>query len=76
MEGQWFRFWLSEWIYEAVTSQCGKSVVQVMVVRVDIGAVTYEAMIPQFSRSVVQVLVVRVDTEVITYEAITLQCLM
>ena len=28
--------------YEAMTSQCGRSVVQVLVVRVNIGVVTYE----------------------------------
>ena len=33
-------------IYEAMTPQCGRSVVQVLVVRVDIGVVTYEDMIP------------------------------
>ena len=32
--------------YEAMTPQCGISVVQVLVVRVDIGVVTYEAMTP------------------------------
>ena len=39
--------------YEAMTPQCGRSVVQVLVVRVDIGVVTYEAMTPQCGRSVV-----------------------
>ena len=34
-------------IYEAMTSQCGRSVVQALVVRVDIGVFTYEAMTPQ-----------------------------
>ena len=29
-------------IYEAMTPQCGRSVVQVLVVSVDIGVVTYE----------------------------------
>ena len=48
--------------------------VQVLVVRVDIGVVTYEAMIPQCGRSVIQVLVVRVDIGVVTYEAMTPQC--
>ena len=33
-------------IYEAVTPQCGRSVVQVLVVRVVIGVVTYEAVTP------------------------------
>ena len=32
--------------YEAMTPQCGRSVVQVLVVGVDIGVVTYEAMTP------------------------------
>ena len=43
---------------EAMTPQCGRSVVQVLVVRVDIGVVTNEAMTPQCGRSVVHVLVV------------------
>ena len=58
-------------IYEAMTPQCGRSVVQVLVVRVDIKVVTYEAMTPQCGRSVVQVLVVRVNEGVVTYEAMT-----
>ena len=33
-------------IYEAMTPQCGRSVVQVLVVRVDVGVVIYEAMTP------------------------------
>ena len=33
--------------YESMTPKCGRSVVQVLVVRVDIGVVTYEAMTPQ-----------------------------
>ena len=45
--------------------------VQVPVVRVDIGAVIYEAMTPQCRRSVVQVLVIRVDIGGMTYEATT-----
>ena len=32
--------------YEAMTPQCGRLVVQVLVVRVDIGVVTYEAIAP------------------------------
>ena len=40
--------------YEAMTPQCGRSVVQVLVVRVDIGVMTYEAMTPQGERSLVQ----------------------
>ena len=49
------------------------SVVQVLVVRVDIGVVIYEAMTPHCGRSVVQVLVVRVDIGVVTCEAMTPQ---
>ena len=45
--------------YEAMTPQCGRSVVQVLVVTVDIGVVTYQAVTPQCGRSVVQVLVVK-----------------
>ena len=45
-------------IYEAIAPQCGRSVVQVLVVRVDLGVVTYEAIAPQCGRLVVQVLVV------------------
>ena len=48
--------------------------VQVLVVRVDIGVVTFEAMTPQYGRSVVQVLVVIVDIGVVTFEAMTPQC--
>ena len=47
--------------YEAITTQCGRSVVKVLVDGVDLRVVTYEAMTPQYSRSVVHVLVVRVD---------------
>ena len=57
--------------YEAMSTQCGRSVVQVLVVRVDIGVVIYEAMTPQYRRSVVQVLVVRVDIVVVIYESMT-----
>ena len=49
----------------------GRSVVQVLVVRVDIVVVTYEAMTPQCGRSVIQVLVVRVDIGRVIYEAMT-----
>ena len=42
--------------YEALKPQCGRSVVQVLIVRVDIGVVIYEAMTPQCGRPVVQVL--------------------
>ena len=40
-------------IYETMTPQCGRSVVQVLVVRVDIhvGVVIYEAMTPEVSVS-------------------------
>ena len=48
--------------------------VQVLVVRVDIGVVIYEAMTPKCGRSVVQVLVVRVDIGVVIYEAMTPKC--
>ena len=34
-------------IYEAMTQQCGRSLVHVLIVRVDIGVVIYEAMTPQ-----------------------------
>ena len=41
--GQWFRSWLTEnvgvVIYEFVTPQCGRSMVHVLVSRVDIGVV-------------------------------------
>ena len=55
-------------------SQCRRSVVQVLVVKVDIGVVTYEAMTSQCGSSVVQVLVVIVDIEVVIYKAMTPQC--
>ena len=45
--------------------------VQVLVVRVDIGVVTYKAMTPQCGMSVVQVLVIRVDIGLVTYESMT-----
>ena len=51
-----------------------RSVVHVLVVRVDIEVVTYEAMTPHCGRSMVQVLVVRVDIGVVTYEAMTPHC--
>ena len=57
--------------YEAMTPHCGRSVVQVLVVRVDIGVVPYEVMTQHCGRSVVHVLVVRVDVGVVTYEAMT-----
>ena len=53
--------------------QCGRSVVQVLIVRVDIGVVIYEDMTPQCGRSVVQVLIVRVDIGVVIYEDMTPQ---
>ena len=42
-------------IYEDMTPQCGRSVVQVLAVRVDIGVVISEAMTPQCWRSMDQV---------------------
>ena len=45
--------------YEAITPQCGRLVVQVLIVIVDIGMMTYEAMTPQYGGSVDQVLVVK-----------------
>ena len=45
--------------------------VQVLVVRVDIGGVTFEAMTPQHGSTVFQVVVVRVDIGLVTYEAVT-----
>ena len=62
-------------IYTAMTAiQCWKSVFQVLVVRVDIGAVTYEALTTQCGRSVVQVLVVRADIGVVIHEDMTPRC--
>ena len=53
--------------HEAMTPQCGRSVVQFIVVRVvDIGVAVYEAMTPLCGSSVIQVLVVRVDIGVVT----------
>ena len=40
-------------IYTAMTPHSGRSVVQILDVRVDIGVVIYEAMTPQCGRSVV-----------------------
>ena len=57
-----------------MTPQCGRSVVQVLVVRVDIGVVIYEAMRVQCERSVVQVLFVRVDMGVVSYEVLIPKC--
>ena len=48
--------------------------VQLLVVRVDIGLVTYEAITSQYRRSVVQVLVVKMDIGVVIYEPMTHQC--
>ena len=60
--GQWFRSWLVRIDIEvvthvAMTSQCGRSVDQVLLARMDIGVVTYEAMTPQFRNSIVKFLV-------------------
>ena len=57
-----------------LTSQCVRSVVQVLVVTVAMGVVIYEAITPQCGRPVVQFLVVRVDIGVVIYEAMTPQC--
>ena len=54
-----------------MTPQYGRSVVQVLVVRVDIGVVIYEAMTLQCRRSVVQFLVAILDIGLVTYEATT-----
>ena len=56
-----------------MTHQCGRSVVQVLVVRVSIGVVTYEAtcMTHPCGRSVVQVLDFTVDIGEVTNEAMT-----
>ena len=48
--------------YEAMTPQCGRSVVQVLVVIVDIRVMIDEGMTPQRGRSVFQIVAVRVDT--------------
>ena len=39
--------------YEAMTPQCGSSVVQVLVISVDIGVVSYRAMTYLYGKSVV-----------------------
>ena len=54
-------------IYEAMIRQCGWSVVQILVFRVDIGVVIYEAM-TLYGTPVGQFLVARVDTGV-SYES-------
>ena len=56
-------------IYKAMTPQCRRSVIQVLVVRVGIGVANYEAKTSQCGGSVVQFLDVRVDIEVVIYEA-------
>ena len=60
--------------YEGMKPQCGRSVVQVMVVGVYIEVVTYEILTPQCLRPLIQVLVVSMDIAVVTYEAMTTQC--
>ena len=60
--------------YEALTPQCGRSVVWVHVLSMDIGVVICEVMTPQCMRTVVQVLFVKVDIGVVIYEAMTHQC--
>ena len=59
------------WHYEPLY---GRSVVQDLVVIVDIGVVTYEAMTSRCERSLVQVLFVLLDIGVVTHEAMTPQC--
>ena len=51
-----------------MTPQCRRSVVQVLVIRVDIEVVIYEAMTLNCRRSVVQVVIFRVDIGVLIYE--------
>ena len=46
--------------YEVFAPQCERSVVQILVVGVDIGVVTYEARTLQCVRSVVEVLGIKV----------------
>ena len=55
-----------------MTPQCGRSVVQVLVLRVDIGAVTYDAMTSLYGRSMVEVLDFRVNIQVLIYDAMKL----
>ena len=44
--------------------------VEVLIFRVDIAAMTFEVMTPQCWMSVVQLMVVRVDIGMVTYKAI------
>ena len=53
VQGLVFRVDIGVVTYEAMTPQCGMSVVQILVVRVDMGVVIYEALTPQCGRSVV-----------------------
>ena len=46
-------------------TQCRRSVVHVLVIRVDLGVVIHEAMTPHCGRSVVQVLVILADIGVV-----------
>ena len=55
-------------INEAMTSQCGRLVVDVLIVRVDTRVLIYEDMTTQCRTSVVQVLVVRVDIGVVIHD--------
>ena len=57
-----------------MTPQCGTSMVQVLVVRVDIGVVIYESMTKECGRSVVHILFAIVDIRVVTDEDKTPQC--
>ena len=73
--GHWFRSWLSGGYrrgdLRSFDTQCGRSVVQVLVVRMDIRVVAYETMTPPGGRSVVQFLFFKVDIGVLIYEALT-----
>ena len=60
-------------IYETMTPQYGRPVVQVLAVKVDIRVVTYEAMTPQCGRSVVGS-GPGYQSGVVIYEAMTAQC--
>ena len=57
-----------------IAIQCRRSVVQVLVVRVDIVVVTYAGMTSQCGRPVVYVVIVRVDILELTYEGMNSQC--
>ena len=54
--------------HEPVTPQCGRWVVNFLVVRMDIGVVIYAGIGGSF-------MVIRVDKGVATYEAVTSECM-